>query len=161
MTNDEESRGTAAYLNDLCIRFGMSSSVFDIENFELHYDQDCASVYPSDRGEKLDCFFKLYPLEWMAQDYQDSSVDGFDDVLAGDLESIHMLEPAWKLLLGNKAILAVLWEMFPHHENLLPSYFDAPPGAEMMIENYVSKPRFAREGTGIKFSKNETLQEFV
>ena len=54
----------------------------------------------------------------------------YDSVLASDLESIHMLEPAWKLLLGNKAILPVLWEMFPNHKNLLPSYFDVPEGVE-------------------------------
>ncbi|MGB7443187.1 MAG: glutathionylspermidine synthase family protein [Coleofasciculaceae cyanobacterium] len=34
------------------------------------------------------------------------------------------LEPAWKLILSNKAILPILWELFPNHPNLLPSYYD-------------------------------------
>ena len=85
-------------------------------------------------------------------------------MLASDRENIHMLEPAWKLLLGNKAILAVLWEMFPGHPNLLPSFFDVPllEGYEQFNkQKFVSKPRFAREGVGIKFSEEETLREFI
>ena len=37
-----------------------------------------------------------------------------------------MIEPSWKLILGNKAILPLLWEMFPEHKNLLPAYFMDP-----------------------------------
>ena len=66
ITNDEESKGTAQYLNNLCIQNGLKSSVFDIENFELHYDSECNHVHPSDRGQNLDCLFRLYPLEWIA-----------------------------------------------------------------------------------------------
>ena len=36
-----------------------------------------------------------------------------------------VVEPPWKMLLSNKAILPVLWEMFPDHPNLLPAAFDA------------------------------------
>ena len=36
------------------------------------------------------------------------------------------IEPAWKLLLSNKALLAVLWELYPDHPNLLPAYLDQP-----------------------------------
>ena len=31
------------------------------------------------------------------------------------------IEPLWKTLLSNKAILAVLWGMYPGHPNLLPA----------------------------------------
>ena len=53
--------------------------------------------------------------------------------------------------------------MFPNHKNLLPSYFDVPDGLEKYTtDKFVSKPKFAREGTGIKFStKDETLEEFI
>ncbi|WP_372345881.1 glutathionylspermidine synthase family protein [Streptomyces sp. KL116D] len=36
-----------------------------------------------------------------------------------------LIEPAWKMLLSNKALLAVLWELFPGHPNLLPAYLTA------------------------------------
>jgi glutathionylspermidine synthase len=42
------------------------------------------------------------------------------------LEQVDTLEPAWKLIIGNKAILPLLWEMFPNHPNLLPAYFIDP-----------------------------------
>ena len=31
------------------------------------------------------------------------------------------IEPLWKTLLSNKALLAILWEMYPGHPNLLPA----------------------------------------
>lgn len=42
------------------------------------------------------------------------------------MKEIDSIEPAWKLVLGNKAILPLLWEMFPDHKNLLPAYFIDP-----------------------------------
>ena len=55
------------------------------------------------------------------------------------------LEPLWKALLSNKALLAVLWEMYPGHPNLLPAYLDQPG----MLTEYVRKPRLGREGANI------------
>jgi glutathionylspermidine synthase len=55
------------------------------------------------------------------------------------------IEPVWKALLGSKALLPVLWEMFPEHENLLPAYFDGPNG----MDRYVAKPMYGWEGAGI------------
>ena len=42
------------------------------------------------------------------------------------MKEIDSIEPAWKLVLGNKAILPLLWEMYPDHKNLLPAYFIDP-----------------------------------
>ena len=36
---------------------------------------------------------------------------------------VRWLEPAWKSIISNKALLPLLWEMFPNHPNLLPAYF--------------------------------------
>ncbi len=49
-----------------------------------------------------------------------------DELLAHDLEEIEFLEPAWKIIMANKAVLPMLWEMFPNHPNLLPAYFIDP-----------------------------------
>ncbi len=55
------------------------------------------------------------------------------------------------MLLSNKALLAVLWELYPGHPNLLPAYLDGPreladgPGAP----GYVAKPLLGREGAGV------------
>ena len=49
------------------------------------------------------------------------------------------------MILSNKAILAILWEMYPDHPNLLPSFFSAPHTSVPFVE----KPFFSREGEGI------------
>jgi glutathionylspermidine synthase len=48
---------------------------------------------------------------------------------------------------SNKALLAVLWEMFPDHPNLLAAYLDGPRD----LQRYVKKPKMAREGANITY----------
>jgi len=88
-----------------------------------------------------------------------------DDMLKWDLEQLRSFEPFWKLILGNKALLPLLWQMYPNHENLLPAYFDDPKteltkaGKEdefSKLKHFVSKPLFGREGLGVMVSKNFT-----
>jgi glutathionylspermidine synthase len=50
------------------------------------------------------------------------------------------------MLLSNKALLAVLWELYPDHPNLLPAYLDGPRG----MTDYVAKPLLGREGASIE-----------
>ncbi|MFP1592163.1 glutathionylspermidine synthase family protein [Escherichia coli] len=49
-------------------------------------------------------------------------------------------KPAWKSIISNKALLPLLWEMFPNHPNLLPAYFAEDDHPQM--EKYVVKPIF-------------------
>jgi glutathionylspermidine synthase len=58
------------------------------------------------------------------------------------------IEPAWKMLLSNKALLALLWERHPGHPNLLPAYLDGP--RELAALGYVGKPLLGREGAGVR-----------
>jgi glutathionylspermidine synthase len=51
------------------------------------------------------------------------------------------------MLLSNKAILPVLWEMFPGHPNLLPAAFD---DGDELPRGWVRKPLFSREGANIE-----------
>jgi glutathionylspermidine synthase len=59
---------------------------------------------------------------------------------------ITWIEPAWKLLLSNKALLAVLWELYPDHPYLLPAYLGGPRD----LKEYVAKPLHGREGANIR-----------
>ena len=65
-----------------------------------------------------------------------------DHLLAAEIQ---VIEPPWKMLLSNKAILPILWELFPGHPNLLPSYRHA----DKLGDSYVCKPVFGREGANI------------
>ena len=82
--------------------------------------------------------FKLYPWEWMLR-------ENFARPLMQTYKEVQWIEPIWKALLSNKAILALLWEMFPQSEYLLPTYLDGP--RDML--QYVKKPIFGREGANI------------
>lgn len=65
------------------------------------------------------------------------------------------IEPSWKAILSNKAILPVLWELFPHHPYLLPAYFDSPG----TMTDYVKKPLLSREGANITIVENNQITE--
>src|SRR5260370_35032635 len=58
------------------------------------------------------------------------------------------------MMLSNKGILPILWELFPGHGNLLAAYFDEPNG---MFE-YARKPLLSREGANVTV---HTMKEHV
>ena len=87
----------------------------------------------------LNTVVKLYPWEWMV-------ADQFGRHAVEVLPATMWIEPLWKMLLSNKALLAVLWEMHPGHPNLLPAFLDNPG----MLTEYVRKPKLGREGANIQ-----------
>ena len=89
--------------------------------------------------------FKLYPWEWIVE-------DEFGKNILLDVNRPFWIEPAWKMLLSNKAILPILWELYPDHPNLLPAYFE--PGK---LTSFVRKPILGREGANIRMEKEGTL----
>ena len=62
--------------------------------------------------------------------------------------TVNWIEPVWKMLWSNKALLPILWQLYPDHPNLLPAYFE-PHNA-----NYVQKPKLSREGANIAIVQN-------
>ncbi len=61
------------------------------------------------------------------------------------------MEPVWKMICSNKAILPVLWELFPGHPNLLPASFTIPAG------DAVAKPLLSREGANVSIRRGGTI----
>src|SRR4029079_19416374 len=57
-----------------------------------------------------------------------------------------VIEPAWKMILSNKGLLPLLWDLFPNHPNLVPAFFTADP----LGETYVKKPLLSREGANVE-----------
>jgi len=92
----------------------------------------------------IDFIFKLYPWEWMIH-------EEFGALLNGS--STRWIEPMWKMILSNKAILPVLWKLFPNHPNLLECYFDDPGP----MKNYAQKPLFSREGANVTLVEGEKI----
>lgn len=103
-------------------------------------------------NKNYDCFVTTYPKEWMITEISQ------DGMLKYDFEKLRSVEPFWKLIMGNKALLPLLWSMYPNHPNLLPSFYDNPkeqlPKVMGQVKNWVSKPLFGREGLGVFVSSN-------
>lgn len=94
--------------------------------------------------------FKLYPWEFMLREMFSTKLED-----AG----VRWLEPAWKSIISNKALLPMLWEMFPNHPNLLAAYFSEDAHPEM--EKYVIKPIFSREGANVSIVEQGKVVESV
>jgi len=128
-----EDRQTIRYLEDLAGQAGLVPKFVAVE--EIGRDADDRFV---DRhGVLVMAMFKLYPWE-----------DMFREPFAPHLmaSGAMFLEPPWKAILSNKAILPLLWERHPGHPNLLASFFDGDPGGAELGGAYVRKPFFSREG---------------
>jgi glutathionylspermidine synthase len=59
------------------------------------------------------------------------------------------------MLLSNKGLLPILWELFPGHPNLLPAY-EAP---EPLGQNFIKKPKLSREGANITLVREGKVAE--
>ncbi|TRW96028.1 glutathionylspermidine synthase family protein [Paracoccus sp. M683] len=133
-----------------------------------HYT-DLESIGLTDKGQFADSedrvigtLFKLYP-------WEDLFRDSFADHVASS--GLRLIEPAWKALVSNKAILPVLWQIAPGHPNLLPAFFlddvadslagrglSRVPGfnavADRLARGHVIKPIFSREGASVRIVEN-------
>jgi len=70
--------------------------------------------------------------------------------------NIRWIEPPWKSIISNKALLPMLWKMFPNHPNLLPAFFEDELHQAKDIPRLVKKPIFSREGANISFLENQS-----
>lgn len=136
----DEDRGTVQYLQDCAIDAGLANEFLFIEEIGL-----------GEKGQFTDLddqvianLFKLYPWEFMFRDNFSTKLND-----AG----VRWLEPAWKSIISNKALLPMLWQMFPNHPNLLPAYF-ADDRHSPHMGHYVKKPFFSREGANIQIVKS-------
>jgi glutathionylspermidine synthase len=130
-----EDNVTLAYLQECAAEAGMHTVGLSIE--DIGFDQDLQCFVDLEEAP-ISSLFKLYPWEWILD-------DDFGRHALDTLPSTMWVEPLWKTLLSNKAILAVLWEMYPGHPNLLPAYLDDPHE----LTEYVRKPKLGREGANI------------
>jgi glutathionylspermidine synthase len=136
MLDNPEDATTLAYLEDTAKQAGLETTLLAIES--IGWREPGGFVGLDD--EKIALAFKLYPWEWMFH-------DAFGEKIAG--APTRWIEPPWKAILSNKGLLALLWEMFPGHPNLLPAFFEDEPGAKTLSSSFVRKPLLSREGANI------------
>jgi len=131
-----EDGGTVEYLRDTATQGGLSTVRIDIE--DIGWD---GTQFLDLENRPITTLFKLYPWEWLV-------TEEFGEYLLSGIANV--IEPPWKMVLSNKAALALLWEMAPGHPNLLETTFE-PGGIQGEV---IQKPIYGREGANVQIVAN-------
>lgn len=132
--DDPEDGMTATYLQDTAHQAGIATEYIRVH--DIGWDSN-RGRFVDGALRPMESVFKLYPWEWLVHEEF--------GVHLGQTAT-QWIEPAWKMVLSNKGILPVLWEMFPECPYLLPAYFEAAPLAG---RDHVRKPLLSREGANV------------
>ena len=136
-----EDLTTTTYLQDTAQQEGIEAEIIFLADIGFDSEQN---RFVDLKNNFIGSLFKLYPWEWLVQDeYGPKALETYKGML--------WLEPIWKMILSNKGILPILWELYPNHENLLPAYFDGP----REMTKYVRKPLLSREGANVTIFDGE------
>ncbi len=144
--DSDEDLGTVEYLEDCARQAGLTTQRLFIEEVGLAEDGRFADL----DDDPIRWLFKLYPWEWLMEEEFGSRIPN---------SGVRFIEPGWKAVLSNKGLLALLWEMFEGHPNLLPTFFEDDPKAAALGGCYVRKPLFSREGANVTFVENGRAAE--
>ncbi len=131
---DMEDLMTVTYLRDTAQQAGIKTNGMHVRDLGWNGTDH---TFRDMNDKPVGSLFALYPWEWLLKD--------FAQPILSTYSQMDWIEPIWKMLWSNKALLAILWEMFPNHPNLLEAHLDSP---HQMTE-YVRKPLLSREGANI------------
>jgi glutathionylspermidine synthase len=133
--DNPEDQLTVTYLRDTAQQAGLSTEQMFMQEIGWNDDQQ-AFLDPDEHP--MFSIFKLYPWEAMLQ-------EEFGPHALATYTAVRWIEPIWKMLLSNKGILPILWQLYPNHELLLESHFDSPGS----MRDHIRKPLMSREGANI------------
>lgn len=125
---------TIAYMQETAEEAGLPGVAIAME--DIGWDAANGRFVDLDERE-IRTLCKLYPWEWIVAEPFGRNIPG---------TSTSWIEPIWKMVLSNKALLVLLWELFPDHPNLLPTYLNTPSN----LTSYVQKPLLGREGASMR-----------
>ncbi|EML1067079.1 glutathionylspermidine synthase family protein [Acinetobacter nosocomialis] len=128
-----EDWGNLEYLMDTAYQAHLQVSELSMENIGWN-GQDFVDLH----NQPIQNIFKLYPWEWIWE-------EAFSQYIYPQTQWI---EPCWKMLLSNKAILVELWKRYPNHPLLVETHTYDPQQA--LSGKWVKKPILAREGANIR-----------
>lgn len=132
------------YIRDCATQAGIKTKFLFVDEIGWDKSRGC---FTDLQEEVITDIFKLYPWEWMIH-------EEFGKNILTDAVETNWIEPSWKMLLSNKAILYVLSELFPKNPYILKCK------TEPLTGDYVKKPLLSREGANVTIVKdNETLDQ--
>lgn len=149
-TTQVDDFATIAYMAEVAAEAGLNVNMFDIGEISLENGR-----FFDITGQHIDTCFKLYPWEWMYE-------DEFGSAIANS--RTRFIEPTWKMMLSNKALLVLLYQRYPHCEWLVPAYmeddFDRLNLFTKCRPKWVLKPLLSREGCNVRiFEYGKSAEE--
>jgi glutathionylspermidine synthase len=141
-----EDRGTVAYMEDCARQAGLETAVLDMAEIGI----DTLGQFTDGDDRIINTLFKLYPWEWLM-------AEEFGRYIPAS--GTHFIEPAWKSIMSNKGLLALLWALAEGHPNLLPAYFEDDPKASELGSTFVRKPLLSREGHNVELIRDGRTEQ--
>ena len=126
---------TVTYLRDTAIQAGLDTRYINLQN--IGWNDDDKEFRDLDENH-IETLFKLYPWEWMINEDFGQNLHETETAF---------IEPLWKLVMSNKGIMAIMYELNPDSPYLLPTFFE---DKKELLVDYVRKPIFSREGANIQ-----------
>jgi glutathionylspermidine synthase len=140
----KEDENTTLYLKSIAEEAGFECEFAYID--EVEFDEE--GIYYQDR--EFEYLFKLIPWEDIA--IEEGELASLLTQIVKNQKAI-ILNPAYTLMFQSKAMLKILWDLYPNHPLLLETSYEPLVG-----KKYVSKPIFGREGGNVKiFDENGKL----
>jgi glutathionylspermidine synthase len=132
LADNEEDWVCCAYLLDTLVQAGRAGAVVELADIGWDPAQRC---FVDELDDPIRQLFKLYPWEWLMR-------EEFGPHLLECRTSF--IEPMYKAAFSSKGMLALLWEYFPGHPNLLETH--RAPGR---LVSFARKPLLSREGQNV------------
>ncbi|QIQ20560.1 bifunctional glutathionylspermidine amidase/synthase [Zophobihabitans entericus] len=171
--NDIEENYHALFMQKALFEAGFESKILHGLD-ELHWDKRGRLVDGDDRV--VDCVWKTWAWETVLEQLREESEEqntvshSAPPIRTGHPENhvrlidvllrpeVNVFEPLWTVIPSNKAILPVLWSLFPNHRYLLESTFELN---DHLIQNgYAIKPIAGRCGSNIELViEDQTLDK--
>lgn len=140
ISDNEEDWVCAHYILETITQAGRKGKHIYVE--AIGWDED-RQLFVDAEGAPIKNLFKLYPWEWMMR-------EEFGHYIARS--KTRFIEPLWKSVMSCKGLLAILWELYPNHPNLLEAYFEP-----RHLQSYAKKPLYSREGANVQLVRNGQL----
>ncbi len=121
----------------------LPSLIFDEENGLLR-------ELGEDNYKRYYYIFKFFPWDWILQ--EEPRLWELLEKMS-KLHLVRVINPAWTMLLQNKALMVFAWQDNPGHPALLPTAFD-PADLPDPLAGYVRKPIYGRMGENVMISLN-------
>ena len=141
---DPEEIMSALYIQQLLTKLGLGSKIIVGKDFYKENEK-----FYDDKGTEIKLIWKTWNWETLIDDFG-KNIQNNEKKLSEIFFSpnITVIEPLWKVVTSNKALMNVLWDQFPKHPYLLRSEWEL--GEFFKNKPYVKKPIVGRCGENIE-----------